>query len=477
MGNILIEDATITSGTMDKLKIKYAPAIQDLTVGSNDSEDEGMEAVLWEKGTKVDESRSNGRFMTHDKSDDLELLLSIQRREWKSLMHRCQTHPHLAYVKFSRSLPMSKGNLVMHEVCKHSPPMDVIQTLYDANDSAVMIRGYGGYLPLHHAVASGAQDDVIQYLFSKYPEALSVADENEHALPLHLACKMGTSEDIFMLFLSHYPEAASTRDDFGRLPMDYAKNIRNGETRDVVIKCLHFAKWLKKSSSYSKQKTQREYENRISGYEESQAQHLKMIKEVHEEEIAELETAIKLNKKDFSKKSNLLNELQQDIQKKDAEIERQATSLSKMQVAMDKKAARVTDLSKRLAKSIKKTEDLSLELTERTSELELAVQDIETLNQHSEWLEAVLTSIQKIANTEAPLVKSLHRREGASDESERSPSQGFVGGPAAKKFNTAIPRFAKKHGTVGESALEDADENRSDACDSELVSVTREEAE
>lgn len=438
-----------------------------------EDDDLGMEAVLWEKGSKVEESKSDGRFMTHEKTEDIKLLDTIQRRDWTTLMRRCQVHPHLAYVKFSRSSAMSKGNLVLHEVCKHDPPIDVVETLYDANDSAVMIRGYGGYLPMHHACASGASDEVIQYLFSKYPESLAVTDEHEHVLPLHLACKMGTSEDIFMLLLSHHPEAATMRDDFGRLPLDYAKNIRNAGTRDIAVRCLHFAKWLQTSSNYSKQKTEREYESRIRGYEESQAQHLKLIKEVHEEEIAELEAEVKLHKKDALKKTSLLKDVQQDIQNKNDKIEKQAGSLTKMQVAIDLKAAKIAELSKKLAKSTKENETLSQELVERANELELAIQDIETLNQHSEWLEIALTSIRKIANTEAPLVKSLHRREHGSEGSERSLSQGFIEGPAARKFATAIPRFGKKHESIDEMALEDVVETRSETCDSDLDSLAR----
>ncbi|KAG7344376.1 ankyrin repeat domain protein [Nitzschia inconspicua] len=463
--------------TMEELKIKYAPAIKDLTVGSKEPEDdEGMEAVLWEKGNKVEESKSDGRFMTHEKSEDAQLFDMIRRKDWKALMYRCQAHPHLAYVKFSRNSAMSKGNLVLHEICKHSPPIDVVETFYEANDSAVMIRGYGGYLPLHHACANGASDDVIQYLLSKYPEAVSVADENEHMLPLHLTCKVGASEDIFMLLLSHYPEAASSKDDFGRLPLDYAKNIRSAGSRDIAIKCLNFAKWLKTSSIYARRKTEKEYESRIRGYEECQAQHLKMIKEVHDEEIAELENAVLAQQKDFSTKLNLLTELQQDLKKKDKEIEKQAASLAKIQVIVGLKKVEVDELSKELAKANKRVEKMSRKLEARSSELELATQDIEILNQHSEWLETALGSIRKIANTEAPLVRSLHQREESSRDWEHSHSQGIAQVPAAKKFETA-PRFGKKHVSADEGAFNNMDDDRSEDCDSELHSVTREGAE
>ncbi|KAL3909039.1 MAG: hypothetical protein SGILL_008251, partial [Bacillariaceae sp.] len=254
---------------MDKANIKCAPAIKDFTAEEAEEEEDdlGMEAVLVDSKARVEESRSNGRFMTQAKNDEWELLELIRKRDWSSLMDRCQANPHLAYVKFASASAMNKGNLIFHEVCKHNPPLHVLEAIHDANESAVMIKGYGGYFPIHHVCASGASEEVIRFIVAKYPDAVAMADEHDHALPLHLACKMGTSEDMFILLLTHYPAAASKQDDFGRLPMAYAKNIRNQNTREVAIKCLSVAKWLQKSASFSKQKTESEFQRRIRGYE------------------------------------------------------------------------------------------------------------------------------------------------------------------------------------------------------------------
>ncbi|KAL3904448.1 MAG: hypothetical protein SGILL_010064, partial [Bacillariaceae sp.] len=120
----------------------------------------------------------------------------------------------------------------------------------------------------------------------------------------------------------------------------------------------------------------------------------------------------------------------------------------------------------------------------RKEELEIALDDVETLNQHSEWLESVVTSIRRIANTEAPLVKSMHQREHSQRTKdtdatkERSLSQGFKEGPASKKYATAIPKFGKTTGSVVHDEALAVVESRSEVCDSELDdSVARTDVE
>ncbi|KAL3912199.1 MAG: hypothetical protein SGILL_006979 [Bacillariaceae sp.] len=432
---------------MDRANIKYAPAIHDFTAEDVvEEDDEGMEAVLMDsKGRPVQEkSRSNGRFMTQGEADEWALLEIIRRRDWDHLMDSCINNPHLAYVKFSSRSNMNKGNLILHEACKHNPPIHILDAIYDANESAVMIKGFGGYFPLHHACASGASEEVIRYLISKFPGAVCCASEQDHTFPLHLACKMGTSEDTLMLLLTHCPEAAVHQDDFGRLPLDYAKNLRSTGARDVAIKCLDACKWIEKSAALAREKIENEFVTRIRGYEESQAKQLKMIREVHEEEISELESALHSYEKQLTKQSKVLKRVETELGHKGEENEKQTKSLAKLQT-------KIGELSEVLQETRDANGVLSTEAGEREKELEIALGDIETLNQHSEWLESKVSSIRKIANTEAPLVKlSLHRRDenqwrrGLDATSERSLSQEFIEGPASRRSSTAIPKFKNR---------------------------------
>jgi hypothetical protein len=487
---------------MDSINVKYAPAINDLTSGDID-DDQGMEAVLFDsKGQSIKSQRDGGNLLC-EKKQDLELLEVIKKRQWPELMYRVQTQPHIAYVKFvaANIKTTSAGNLVLHEVCKQNPPVDVVETLFDANELAVISAGYGGYLPLHHACAYGASDEVIKYLVSKYPEALSVEDDHDHALPLHLVSKIGASEDVFMVLLTHYPHAAKVKDDFGNLPIDYAKSIRNDNARKVAIDCLARSRWLTKAAEYSKQETESEYQHRIRGYEESQAKHLKTIQEFHEEELAELEKVIESQKEELSVKTTKIEEVEKGLAMKTKELESTAMALNKAQVALDAKLAEVSEISQKLQEVLGINELLSQRLDKRTVEYETAIDDVEILNKHAEWLESILSSIRQVANTESPtLAKSLHQREnqmnrncvGETSTSSRRSSPRFVPGPASKKFATSIPRYGDKdksnldtmatipirrakYPDYGDD-LQVAD-SRSEACDSDLQSILRDPAD
>jgi hypothetical protein len=492
---------------MSRVNVKYAPAIKDLTVGSAVEDDEGMEAVLCSMhqrqsksgSSSDDDSGSQKAFMTaYEKPEDVELLGTIRNKDWSRLMRRVETHPHVAFVKFSGRDSLSKGNSVLHEVCKNNPTVDIIETLIDANESAITLKGNGGSLPLHYACATGASTEVIQYLVSNYPEAVSTTEDNERALPLHFACKIGVSEDAFMLLLTHYPQGAAIRDYFGRLPLEYAKNIQCDVTRRVAIECLNRAKWLQKATHFSKKRTESDFQRRVRGYEESQARHLKMIQEVHEEEIAELENIVKSQKLELSKTQKTLVELEEEFQNKIEEHEKDLESLTKLRVSLDLKTAKIAELTQTLEETQDQNNNLSKELEVRNSEYEIALEDVEMLNKHSEWLESIVTSIRDIASAEAPIVKSLHQRDDqpsycSSSVSNSTPhmssssQQRYLAKPSSKKFLSGIPTYGNRFNGGGMMDLsmsvsickttpqfEDnvtIVESRSEASDSDLMSA------
>jgi hypothetical protein len=61
------------------------------------------------------------------------------------------------------------------------------------------------------------------------------------------------------------------------------------------------------------------------------------------------------------------------------------------------------------AKKLNKSTTQQLE--QRTEDIELALDDIDTLNRHSEWLESVLGSIRNLSNTESPLIRNIQRKD------------------------------------------------------------------
>jgi hypothetical protein len=469
---------------MDRVNIKCAPALNDLTVNDRLS-DEGMEAVLFEEElarlSQNEKTATGGipgstdeQSVIYEKPEDADLLNIVHRRDWEELLYRVETQPHITYAKFS-GRSSSAGNLLLHEACRHQAPIDTIESLVDANEAAVRTKGHSGYLPLHYVCSAGASERVVEFLLSIYPDAVHVADEHSHTLPIHLASKMGAAEEAIMMLLTAHPEAATIRDDFGRLPMDYAKNILNKTMRASVIGSLQQARWLQSATRHAREVTEGEYQRRIRGYEESQASHLKMIKEVHEEELLELEKSIEEQREEVSLRLEQVDDLEKRMEdetkeyktriatlekmlvSKDEEVksrlDQEYQHISKIQVAFDLKVAELKDASKKLDQVQKESVSLQQEVESRTRDFQIALEDLETLNKHAEWLESILGSIRHIANSEAP-VRSGQRGEHSnhtiestlSDYSRHgrrmSPTHATIS--SMGKFETGIPRYDRK---------------------------------
>jgi hypothetical protein len=438
---------------MNRAKIKYAPAIKDMTVEHDKgNDDEGMEAVLCPKNgrrrqqqqqqrSKQIEERSShsssvGDSIIYETPQNVELLDLIENKDWEKLIYRLLKQPHIAHVKFTgRSLKStSAGNLVLHEICKHNAPIDVIEAFIEANHAAITTKGHWGYLPYHCACANGASIELVRYLYSLHPDAVRQVEEEGNALPLHLALKMGTTkEDVYMNLLTSYPEGVRIRDDFDNLPMDYAKSIRSDVHRKIAIECLHRARWLESAAKRSSEHTESEYQKRIRGYEQFQAQQLKMIEEVHKKEIHNLELVVESQKEELSEQSKDIEELEHQLQKRTDEFHDQIESLEKSmknkgrrlqgqidrakkestqsQVALDLKKGELIEVTNKLEQANKLNKSTTQQLEQRTEDIELALDDIDTLNRHSEWLESVLGSIRNLSNTESPLIRNIQRKD------------------------------------------------------------------
>jgi hypothetical protein len=491
---------------MNRVNIKYAPALKDMTVEDCFS-DEGMEAVLCEeeqaklsrnrKAAGANSSESpDEQSAIYEKPEDAELLKIIRRRDWAELLYRLEIHPHITYIKFAGK-STSTGNLVLHEACRYLAPVDTIEVLIDANEEAVRTKGHSGFLPLHFAYASGASEDVIKLLVSIHPDAIQAADDDSHTLPLHLASKMGASEEAFMTLLTAYPDATQIRDDFGRLPMDYAKTLLNDKKREIAMECLQRARWLDRAAKHAREMTEWEYERRIHGYEESQAAHLKMIKEVHDEEISEMERTIEEQREELSSQAEQIEDLEKKfddememykkrietlekmVETKDVEssakIDAQEDKLSQIQIAFDDKTAELKEVSKKLEQRQKENDYLVQQVEAQTRDFHVALEDIETLNKHAEWLESILGSIRDIANSEAPIVSSMtQRREHSNhtggttvtDSSRRRPRKGESINTSRAK--SKLERNSRKHGRKISSTDPAVISTRSDGAMSEF---------
>mmetsp|Transcript_19721 Transcript_19721/g.42854 ORF Transcript_19721/g.42854 Transcript_19721/m.42854 type:complete len:504 (-) Transcript_19721:48-1559(-) len=481
---------------MKRAELKLSPAIADRTVKQLD--DEGMEAVLLhskgrrqrlhDRSKKVHEDTSNSEeddaSPVIESPKNIELLNLIQNKKWEKLLYRLLKNPRLAHVKFTgRSTnSTSAGNFPLHEACKYDTPIDVIEALIEANEKAIMTKGNAGYLPLHCACAHGGSIKLIRLLQSLHPDATSSVDDEDCVLPLHLACKVGiVKEDVYMFLLTSYPEGSRVRDYFGRLPIDYAKNIQSDSHRKIAIECLKRASWLESAAKHAKKRTETDYQQRIRGYEQFQAQQLKLIEEVHTKEISEFEATLNFQKGEILERTKDLEDLDRRLQDKTDEFQVRVKSLeramkmksrklqgevdkakeerAKSQVALDLKIGEASGLSEKLEQAKELIESLTQQLEQRTEDLEFILEDMETLNKHSEWLESVLESIQNLSTSVSPVAQDIQRRDeyqsiastyasavqsGSSRKIARSLSASISTGKSGKLLRGRIAKVSGK---------------------------------
>ena len=400
-----------------------------------------------------------------------ELLDLVDNKNWETLLYVVLKEPNAAFVKFtgrSTNSP-SAGNLLLHEVCKQSPPMDVIEALIAANDKAATTKGNSGYFPLHYACAYAAPIELIRLLIFLNPGAVKEVDDAEGVLPLHLACMTGsTKEDVYMCLLTAYPEGSMVRDEFGRLPIDYAKSIRSDSLRRVAIESLKRATWLESAAKQSKGRTESDYHKRIKGYELSQAQHLKMIEEVHKEEITKLKAELESQKKELSDRSQDLEDMDKHLQemtddfrervessdkllkaknrKLQGQIDKAKEEASKAKAALATKVEATSDLSKKFERTKKLNDTISRQLEQRTEELDLALEDIESLSKRSEWLESVKDSIKDLVNSEPPLLGDRSKKESSQKKSKPKSSK-TLGSPRKSRIRSSSVSVSSRRST------------------------------
>lgn len=384
----------------------------------------------------LSDDESSGIMESIDNADLLDL---VQRKKWDTVLYRVLKEPDCAFLKFTgrSSNSPSAGNFLLHEVCKKNPPIDLVEALLESNQEAVTAKGHSGYLPFHYACAHGASIDVIKLLLSLHPEAIKVADDEEGILPLHLACKLGiTKEDVYMCLLTAYPEGSMVRDQYNRLPMDYAKSIRNDSHRKVAMQCLKRATWLEAAAQQAREQTEAEFQKRIKGYEQFQAQQLKTIEEVHTQEIADLEAKVEAKDEELEEKCQELKALDTHLQEMADQFRKRAESTDKATKAKNRKLQLELDEANEEAANCKRelelkdkhvgslllkidevnnrNDSLKQQLVERTEEFDLAMEDIDTMTKHTEWLQSVKEQIKDLVTAESPMLKDLSKRESRS---------------------------------------------------------------
>lgn len=171
-----------------------------------------------------------------------EMFKLVEKGNWSGLAKHVKTSPQSAFVRMTRGAKgftlASKGNLLLHEVCRYDPTLDVVNALIAVNGGALKATGEHGRLPLHFACACGASGEVVQRLIIGFPAGAKLRDSADLMLPLHLACKWGSSKAVLKALMAVHPEGRLVRDIYAKTPMDYANGLSSKEVREMAITCL-----------------------------------------------------------------------------------------------------------------------------------------------------------------------------------------------------------------------------------------------
>jgi hypothetical protein len=402
---------------MAPITIKYCPAIKDRTVERLNSYEEGWEAVLFEnkeEHASPDPSDAQSPEELVENCEAKEVVDLIEQRQWNDLVERINSSPETARMALSGGATVfssdSSSNLVLHEVCKNEPPLEVVEKLIAANELAVKAKGKWGNLPLHYACTCGASAPVIKLLLDTFPEGAQMIDCNDHMLPLHLASKWGSSEEVFMNLLAAYPEATLVKDDFGRTPMEYARSIHSDRIREVAISSLERGEWLCATSKASRQKMEAEYELRIKELQESHSKQISGLNTAHADEKSGLEATLKVHEvieggllarteQQETKIGALESALEIQTRDHEAKLEVEKQFVANTEVALDVKTADLNEMAVMLDEAEKHNGVLAEQVEQQMMDFESALEEIGRLTNSLESLESLMTSIRHLTNT------------------------------------------------------------------------------
>ena len=163
-------------------------------------------------------------------------LLSADKPNWKKANERLRLYPHEArmwYVErkdtngkiIRKFLPIHLAvlrppNDVEGNPLKIKVPLRLLQRLYKEFPESLECADGEGMLPLHWALWSRAEIDIIEFLVTKYPHATRRKDRYGR-LPLHIACEYGVSNgNVVQLLVKANPSSVKAQNNLGHTPSD-----------------------------------------------------------------------------------------------------------------------------------------------------------------------------------------------------------------------------------------------------------------
>lgn len=332
----------------------------------------------------------------------LEMFQLLEKQNWNGLARHVRSYPQTTFVRMTRSgsgLSLSsKGNLLLHEICRHSPPVALVDTVLHLNKSALKATGEHGRLPLHFACACGASGEVVQRLLKDFAAASKLRDGTDLMLPLHLACKWGANEEALKALISANADGRRVRDIYGKVPLDYAKALRSKEEREMTISCLEATNVVRTVT----------FKDRAALFKENttiaelQQTNQQLLVENHETKSLQLQHAEQL--KLLSNEYEALQTIQMNNQEKKSLLEKKLEVLVKANEVKQELIERLehennVKYNRELKKTLKGQEDRYKQMLrseqDRVAELERRAKEIEIT--HRLYTNAILEEHEKEA--------------------------------------------------------------------------------
>jgi ankyrin repeat protein len=164
--------------------------------------------------------------------------VDLQASNSQTMIHVRQLldrHPEI----LRERMPRDEGYLPLHRVCVAGDGIQIVQLVYERYTEAISVADDLGRLPLHLSCMGygDVSEDVLKFLIEQYPQAVEEKD-SKGSLPIHLACHGGrVSNAVILILLERFPKSIETRDGKGFLPLHLA--CHGGRvSKEVICKMI-----------------------------------------------------------------------------------------------------------------------------------------------------------------------------------------------------------------------------------------------
>lgn len=173
---------------------------------------------LWELWTK--------------QSDDRELAV-----DWSKIVRKVKKKKSLAMY----SDETRRGMLLLHFVCALYPPLEVVETILNANPRAVYHKSLtAGITPLMIASGRNASPEVVRLLLRQAKETIDIRDSSGYTA-IHWACRADVGKEVVRTLLILNPQVATRRVE-----------VPNGQTSYTSgVTCLDILSQGRASNTFS----------------------------------------------------------------------------------------------------------------------------------------------------------------------------------------------------------------------------------